>query len=75
MKRLEIPVDENGLDENGEGFDLTANPETIANGLMVNVPVTLIFPDGRRFDTVRAEMTAKGMARLAQILPMTGGAA
>lgn len=75
MKRQIIQVDESGLDENGEGFDLTANSETISSGLMINVPVTLIYPDGRSFDTVRAEITPKGMVELAKVLPMSGGAA
>ena len=75
MKRQVVQVNESGLDENGEGFDIAATSEAITAGWMVNVPVTLVFPDGRKMDTNRAELTPRGLNRLAQILPVTGGAA
>jgi len=64
MKRKLIRVDEDGLDENGEGFDLKARPEAVASGLMINVPVTLIFPDGRKLDTYQVQITPKGLQKL-----------
>lgn len=68
MKREIIKVDDNGVSADGETFDMVASPDAIRDGLMVNVPVTLVFPDGRRFDTTEARITPFGQKVIAKQL-------
>lgn len=62
MKREIIYVNENGISPDGDDFEFAATPEAIKTGVMINVPVTLVFPDGRRFDTKQAKITPIGIA-------------
>lgn len=62
MKREIVYVNEKGIGPDGEDFALAATPEAIKAGLMINVPVTLVFPDGRRLDTNQAKITPIGLA-------------
>lgn len=71
MKREVIHVDADGVSPDGDTFELVATPDAIRDGFMVNVPVTLVFPDGRRLDTTQAKVTPLGMA-VAE-LEMKGG--
>ncbi len=71
MSRPEIQVDKYGTDLTGESFDFTATPQAVAEGLMTNEAVTLVFPDGRRQMATRARITQRGLARLRQ---QVGGA-
>lgn len=64
MTRPEIHVDKYGHDPSGESFDFTATPQAVAEGLMTNQPVTLVYPDGRKEMATRALITQNGMARL-----------
>ncbi|WP_305968568.1 MULTISPECIES: hypothetical protein [unclassified Mameliella] len=58
----EIKVNEFGVSEDGDKFDLVASPDAVDAGLMVNEPVILIYPDGRRVKTTQAKITKLGLA-------------
>ena len=62
MKREIVYVNEKGIGPDGDDFALAATQEAIKAGLMINVPVTLVFPDGRRLDTNQAKITPFGFA-------------
>ncbi|WP_120632210.1 hypothetical protein [Ruegeria sp. EL01] len=64
MTRPEIHVDKYGHDPSGESFSFTATPQAVAEGLMTNTPVMLVYPDGRRVMAQRALITQKGLERL-----------
>ena len=64
MSRPVIHVDKHGRDTSGESFDFTATAQAVAEGLMTNTPVTLVYPDGRQQMATRALITQKGMACL-----------
>jgi hypothetical protein len=51
---------------------LVAYPSKVEQGLMVNVPVTAIFPDGRKFDTVMGKLTEKGLAEVERQMKAEG---
>lgn len=54
-------MDRHGVSAEGDTFDLVASPDAVDAGLMVNEPVTLIYPDGRRVNTTQAKITKLGM--------------
>lgn len=64
MKCPVIHVDENGNDATGESFKYSATAKAVAEGLMVNEPVILVYPDGRQNMANRVLVTPKGIARL-----------
>lgn len=66
MMRPVIHVDKHGRDMSGESFDFTATPQALAEGLMTNTPVMLVYPDGRKEMATRALITQKDMAHLRQ---------
>jgi len=68
MKREIIYVDENGVTPDGDSFELSATPEAIKSGVMINLPVTLVFPDGRRLDTNQAKVAPIGMTMFEKAL-------
>ena len=74
MKRKIIYVDANGISQDGEDFGLAATPEAIKAGFMINAPVTLVFPDGRRLDTNQAKITPAGLATMARAFGKRGSA-
>lgn len=65
-----IDVNEFGRDEQGNEFGWAATPAAVADGLMVNRPVTLRFPDGVLIRTTQALITKKGMERLQREFPV-----
>lgn len=75
MNRERIAVNKQGVDADGNDFELVAEPWAIQAGLMVNVPVTLVFPCGKEVNTLLAKITPEGMIELAKSLPRDGGAA
>ena len=75
MKRERIAVNMQGIDADGNDFEFAAEPWAVQAGLMVNVPVTLIYPGGEEVSTLQAKITPKGMVKLAEILPREGGTA
>jgi hypothetical protein len=74
MKREIIHVDADGRGPDGDDFTLTATQEAVQAGLMVNVAVTCVFPDGRRLDTTQARITPVGMAVLQKHFGQGGNA-
>ncbi|WP_332116084.1 hypothetical protein [Azorhizobium caulinodans] len=69
-KRKIIDVDQFGRDAEGNAFDIVAEPEIVAAGLMVNRPVTLRFPCGTMIETTQAALTPKGLEQIAREFPI-----
>lgn len=74
MKRQVIAVNEFGIDADGHDYSIGATTEAIQAGFMVNLPVTLVFPDGRRFDTTQARLTPVGIAMMEKTFGVGGAA-
>ena len=66
MKRERIAVNEQGIDAEGNNFELAAEPWVVQAGLMINVPVTLIFSDGREVKTFQAKITPEGVKQISK---------
>ena len=68
--RAVIDVDDSGRDAEGQDYGWAATPEVVAEGLMVNKPVTLRFPGGMLIESVQALVTPKGLERLRREFPV-----
>ena len=68
-----IDVNELGRDKEGNDFGHVASPDAIREGLCVNEPVRLRYPNGDIVASTELRMTPKGMAKLiTQIKPAIG---
>lgn len=69
MSRIEVvEVDAQGRDADGEEFDLTAHDWAVSQGLMVNEPVLIRYPNGDIKTGNRVKITQLGLSRLASEL-------
>lgn len=64
-----IKVDWRGRDAAGDEYTDVAAREQVAAGFLVNVPVILQYPDGRRVRRSRVEVTPAGIEFLRTNLP------
>ena len=73
--KLEIRyVDMHGVTPDGDRFEFTATRAAIKSGFMINLPMTLVFPTGHRFDTIEARVTPIGRAIMEKALSEEGSA-
>lgn len=65
--RIEVvDVNEVGIDANGDEYDFVASADKVSEGLMVNEPVLLRYPNGDLKEGNRLTITQRGMAVLAK---------
>ena len=67
----EVYVNNDGIDANGDDYNYAANPKALAEGVMVNEPVMLVYPGGFQMKGTRVKITEKGLAMMAA--QMNGG--
>lgn len=66
MTKIEIvDVDANGLDAEGDGYDLVAHDWAVSQGLMTNEAVLVRYPNGDIKTGNRVKVTQLGLSRLA----------
>lgn len=60
-----VDVNVEGLDAEGEQYDLTAHHWAVSQGLMVNTPVLIRYPNGELRQGNRVQITQLGLSRIA----------
>lgn len=68
-----VHVDELGRDKDGNEYGHVASDDAVKEGLCVNEPVRLRYPDGYTTVTNEVRITEKGLAKIAS--DMTAGRA
>lgn len=68
-----ICVDEHGRSPDGDDFDQVAAPAAVAAGLVINVPVLLLYPDGRQRRATQVRLTPKGVEEISRGMGLSAG--
>ncbi len=65
-----IDVDAHGRDAEGNSYDNTAAPESVAAGYLINEPVILRYPNGRLARANEVQVTPCGLEWLRRVMPL-----
>jgi hypothetical protein len=70
VKNGVVQVDWNGRDAAGEEYTYSAADEPLKQGLLVNVPTLIQYPDGRLATGNRIAVTPMGLDWLTRSMPL-----